>query len=277
MSRNARSDRVRARKMAITLVPSGTVSPRLKCRRRHDASSDVPPGTVALITACSCANMQEVIMAHTTACNINVALSALLLDRRRLYLSSVTSRKGRSQWRPDRSANAGAGVAGSLEGTADGTVRSAREWSAPAAVGWVTKLIDATCATGGGGVQNPTGASARGGSGVRSATPATCTSNALHAARRYVDRAALAAKDAVSMNATNAVLPMTSGAVRRRPPEATRPKGTASTLEFRARMERPALERSVGRRLTMNVLTLSRRSGMVAVSASRLASAWRPR
>ena len=83
MSQSARSDRAQARKMAITLVLSGAASPRLKCRRRRDASSDVPPGTVALITACSFANMQRVITAHMTACNINVALNALLRDRRR--------------------------------------------------------------------------------------------------------------------------------------------------------------------------------------------------
>ena len=173
--------------------------------QRRDVFDDVPSGTAARITVCSCASTQRVTMAHTTACNINVALSALLRDRRRLYLSSATTRKGRSRWRTDRSANAGVGTAGGLEGTADGTVRSAREWPAQAAVGWVTKLTAAICATGGGGAQSPAGISARSGSGVRNATPATSISSAQHAAGRYVARAALAAKDAILKNATNAV------------------------------------------------------------------------
>ena len=68
--------------MTITLVLSGAASLRLKCRQRRDASSDVPPGTVALITACSCANTREVILARMTACNINIALNVHLRDPR---------------------------------------------------------------------------------------------------------------------------------------------------------------------------------------------------
>ena len=127
MSRNARSDRVQARKMAITSVPSGTVSPRLNCRRRHGASSDVPPGTVALITACSRANTQEVILARMTACNINIALNAHLRDPRRPCWRSVPQRRECSRRRLALPASAGAAVAGGLEGTADDTAHSARE------------------------------------------------------------------------------------------------------------------------------------------------------
>ena len=47
--------------------------------------------------------------------------------------------------------------------------------------------------------------------------------------------------------------------------------------EVRAWAERYALKRSIGRRLTMNVLTLSRRSGMGPAPANRLASVRRPR
>ena len=83
MSQNARSDRVPALKKAIKSVPSGTVLARRKRHRRHGASSDVPPGTVAHITACSCVNMREATMAHMTACNINVALNVHPRDRRR--------------------------------------------------------------------------------------------------------------------------------------------------------------------------------------------------
>ena len=83
MSPSARSDRAQARKVTIMLVPSGAASPRLKCRRRRDASSDAPPGTVAPITACSCASTREVTLARMTACNINIALNVHLRDPRR--------------------------------------------------------------------------------------------------------------------------------------------------------------------------------------------------
>ena len=72
-----------ALKRAINSVPSDTVLARRKCHRRHGASSDVPPGTVAHITACSCVNMREAITARMTAYNINVALNVHLRDLRR--------------------------------------------------------------------------------------------------------------------------------------------------------------------------------------------------
>ena len=54
-------------------------------------------------------------------------------------------------------------------------------------------------------------------------------------------------------------------------PETTRPKGTVNLPEVRAWAELHALKRSIGRRLTMDVLTLSRRSGLRPVPANRLA------
>ena len=83
MSQNARNDRVPALKKTIEMTLPGTVWARPIGHRRHGASNDVPPGTAARITVCSFANMQRVIMAHMTACDINVALNALLRDRRR--------------------------------------------------------------------------------------------------------------------------------------------------------------------------------------------------
>ena len=162
-------------------------------------------GTAARITACSSASMRKVTMGLTTACSTCVALSVLLQDRRRLQRSSAAAKEGLSRSRPGHSASVGAGVAGGLEGTADGIAHSARGWSAPAAAGWVTKLIAATCATGGSGAQSPAGPSARSRSDVRNATSAIRTLGARHAARRYVAHAALAVKDAISKSATNAV------------------------------------------------------------------------
>ena len=83
MSLSARSDRARAQKVTITLVLLDAASPRLNGRRRRDASNDVPPGTVALIAACSRASTRKVILVRMTACNINIAPSAHLRDPRR--------------------------------------------------------------------------------------------------------------------------------------------------------------------------------------------------
>ena len=173
--------------------------------RRQGAFNDVPPGTAAGITARSSAGMRRVTTGPMTACSTCVALSALLRDRRRLQRSSATAKEGHSRLRPGRSANAGAGVAGSLEGTADGIAHSVQGWSAPAAAGWGTKSIAAICATDGGGTQSPAGTSASSGPGALNLTPATRISSARRVAMMYVALAALAAKDATSKSATNAV------------------------------------------------------------------------
>ena len=77
-SQNVRSGRVPVLKKTIEMTLPGTAWARPIGHQRHGASSDVPPGTVAHITVCNFANMQRVIMAHMTACNINVALNAPL-------------------------------------------------------------------------------------------------------------------------------------------------------------------------------------------------------
>ena len=205
MSQNARSDQGPAPRTMPIADLQCIAEAWLKSRRRLGASSDVPSGTAARITARSSAGMRRVTTDLTNVCSTCVALSALLQDRRLQQRSSAAAEDGYSRLRPGRSVSVGAGVAGSLEGTADGIAHSARGWSAPAAAGWVTKSIAATCATGGGGTQSPAGTSARSGPGALNATPATRISSARRAAMMYVARAALAAKDAISKSATNAV------------------------------------------------------------------------
>ena len=107
---------------------------------------------MAQIIACSSANMRRAITVHMTACSTNIDLNALLRPQGGEPL--VPMKKEHTQRRLDRPASAGADVAGDLEGIADDTAHSVREWSGPAAAGWVTNSIGAICAMDGGGTSN---------------------------------------------------------------------------------------------------------------------------
>ena len=75
-------------------------------------------------------------MARMTACNTNVALNDPLQDLRRLWRRMVPRKRVHNQRRTVPPVSVGVAVVGGLEGIADDTAHSAREWSDPDAVGW---------------------------------------------------------------------------------------------------------------------------------------------